>query len=168
MVVNGQYPPPANYFFRLASSALFGSPATYLRRWNGIWIDRVLYTREWRRIVKEMIEEWVFSAKIEVVIATGGVGLSVVTSSAPARALALISAAIALCNSAYSLVLAMQYRILGSHAADGAGFIQKNESSSTGLQSLALICSIPGALVIWTTFLLYSWGCMRMPEAVDS
>ncbi|KAG8719955.1 hypothetical protein FRC08_001556 [Ceratobasidium sp. 394] len=157
MVVNGQYPPRASRTFRLASLALFGSPSIYLGRWNGVWIDRVVYTREWRRIVKEMTEEWLLSAKMGGILAIADVGLIIAKPSTPAKLSVLLSALVALPNSAYSLILVMQYRKLGHHAADGAGFIQAHESSSTGLQDLALSCSIPGAMVIWSmVFLSFS------------
>jgi hypothetical protein len=58
MVVNGQYPPNISNSFRFWSVALFGVPMVYLDRWNAIWIDRVTYTREWRRFSVELSEEW--------------------------------------------------------------------------------------------------------------
>lgn len=59
MVVNGQYAPAPSAHFRRWSIILFGTPTLYLNRWNTIWVDRVTYTREWRKLVKEITEEWV-------------------------------------------------------------------------------------------------------------
>ncbi|QRV81683.1 transmembrane protein [Ceratobasidium sp. AG-Ba] len=156
MVVNAQHPPLEGTFFKSINFILFFAPSDYLRRWNNLWIDRVVYTREWRRFVKELTEEWTISLKMASsgILSVAGVGFSASAGSTLARTLALISTISAVINSAYSLVMITEYRGLGMHAADGAAFIQKHESSTAGLQSLAIKSSIPGAAVIWSSVLL--------------
>jgi hypothetical protein len=62
VVVSGQYAPRPTACFMLWSMILFGIPMTYLNRWNAIWVDRVTYTREWRKMTKEIVEEWLYGS----------------------------------------------------------------------------------------------------------
>jgi hypothetical protein len=39
---------------------MFGIPSLYLSRWNAIWVDRVTYTREWKKLTKETTEELLY------------------------------------------------------------------------------------------------------------
>ncbi|KAG8705889.1 hypothetical protein FRC11_008714, partial [Ceratobasidium sp. 423] len=61
IVVNGQKAPPETVAFTLWSLIMFSIPSIYLARWNAIWVDRVTYTREWRKLTREMMEEFLYA-----------------------------------------------------------------------------------------------------------
>ncbi|KAH7332896.1 hypothetical protein B0J17DRAFT_722070 [Rhizoctonia solani] len=60
VVVNGQKAPAETGAFVLWTIIMFSIPRIYLGRWNAIWVDRVTYTREWKKMVKEMSEEFTY------------------------------------------------------------------------------------------------------------
>ncbi|KAH7332897.1 hypothetical protein B0J17DRAFT_632168 [Rhizoctonia solani] len=60
VVVNGQKAPAETTAFVLWSTIMFSIPCMYLARWNAIWVDRVTYTREWKKLMKEMLEEFLY------------------------------------------------------------------------------------------------------------
>jgi hypothetical protein len=60
VIVNGQAAPSTTKAFMLWSIVMFNIPALYLARWNSIWVDRVTYTREWKKLTKEMSEEFIY------------------------------------------------------------------------------------------------------------
>ncbi|KAF8594937.1 hypothetical protein BDV93DRAFT_611647 [Ceratobasidium sp. AG-I] len=81
MVVSGQYPPRHTRAFELFSKALFGIPTLYLNRWNGIWVDRIAYTREWRRVIQEITQEWLYAVIYAGILIIANVGLLGMASS---------------------------------------------------------------------------------------
>ncbi|CAE6421072.1 unnamed protein product [Rhizoctonia solani] len=60
VVVNGQTAPPETPAFAIWSVLMFGIPSIYLARWNSIWVDRVTYTREWKKLTKDVTEEFIY------------------------------------------------------------------------------------------------------------
>ncbi|CAE6471724.1 unnamed protein product [Rhizoctonia solani] len=68
VVVNGQKAPAEAPTFVLWSIIMFSIPQMYLVRWNAIWVDRVTYTREWKKLMKEMLEEFLYGLIVSGVL----------------------------------------------------------------------------------------------------
>ncbi|KAF8748409.1 hypothetical protein RHS01_10882 [Rhizoctonia solani] len=162
VVVNGQKSPPETMVFMLWSILMFNIPSIYLARWNAIWVDRVTYTREWRKLTKDVMEELLYGLIASGVMILASVTLQGLTSSTAIRVLATVAMIFAITSGFYAASLFSKLRTLGGCAADAANYIQINEHINTGLQTMALEHSIPWALIVWSGAFLFVSGCGRL------
>ncbi|KAJ1302300.1 hypothetical protein OPQ81_001117 [Rhizoctonia solani] len=118
VVVNGQTAPPETVAFALWSLFMFSIPSIYLARWNAIWVDRVTYTREWKKLRKDMTEEFLYGLIASGAMIVAGITLLGTTSSNLVRALAAVSMISSLCGGCYAASLFSTLRTVGGCAAD--------------------------------------------------
>ncbi|CAE6480550.1 unnamed protein product, partial [Rhizoctonia solani] len=157
VVVNGQKAPAVTIAFMLWSFIMFSIPHIYLARWNAIWVDRVTYTREWKRLTKDMIEEYTYGL-VAVRIMRASISLLGLSTSFVVRTLAAVAMMSSICGGFYSASLFSKLRSFGGCAADAANFIQMNEHITTGLQGMALEHSVPWALIVWSALFVFISG----------
>ncbi|CAE6431043.1 unnamed protein product [Rhizoctonia solani] len=158
VLVNGQKAPPETIIFMILSFIMFSIPKMYLARWNAAWVDRVTYTREWKKLTKDMIEEYTYSLFGSGIMLIASILLWGLSSSLVVRVLASIAMMSSICGGFYSASLFSTLRSQGACAADAANFIQMNEHITTGLQGMALKHSVPWALIMWSGLCLFISG----------
>ncbi|KAF8750352.1 hypothetical protein RHS01_09492 [Rhizoctonia solani] len=166
VVVNGQKSPPETMVFMLWSILMFNIPSIYLARWNAIWVDRVTYTREWRKLTKDVMEELLYGLIASGVMILASVTLQGLTSSTAIRVLATVAMIFAITSGFYAASLFSKLRTLGGCAADAANYIQINEHINTGLQTMALEHSIPWALIVWSGAFLFVSGLWEIMKNI--
>ncbi|CAE6473759.1 unnamed protein product [Rhizoctonia solani] len=162
VVVNGQFAPSETTTFTFWSIVMFGIPRIYLARWNSIWVDRVTYTREWKKLTKDITEELIYGLIASGAMMIANTTLMGLTSSNIVRVLAAIGMMISLCGGYSAASLLSTLRVLGGCAADAANFIQMNEDVTSGLQGMALEHSIPWTLIVWSGLCLLSSGLWEL------
>ncbi|CAE6516848.1 unnamed protein product [Rhizoctonia solani] len=118
VVVNGQTAPVETATFVLWSMIMFNIPSIYLTRWNAIWVDRVTYTREWKKLTRDLTEEFLYGLIASGVIVIAGVVLLGLSTSGAVRTLAAAAMILALCGGYYAASLFSTLRTLGGCAAD--------------------------------------------------
>ncbi|KDN44029.1 hypothetical protein RSAG8_05761, partial [Rhizoctonia solani AG-8 WAC10335] len=141
---------------------MFSIPSIYLARWNSIWVDRVTYTREWKKLTKDMTQEFLHGLIASGAMTIASITLLGLTASTVVRTLAAVAMMASICGGLYSASLFSAFRTLGGCAADAANFIQMHENITTGLQSMALEHSVPWSLIIWSGICLFISGLWEL------
>jgi hypothetical protein len=62
MIVTGQHASVRSATYLQHSKLMFGWPVAQLDRLEHAWTDRVIYSHHWRRLLAQLIEEWIAAA----------------------------------------------------------------------------------------------------------
>ncbi|CUA73319.1 Cyclin-dependent kinase G1 [Arabidopsis thaliana] [Rhizoctonia solani] len=158
VVVNGHKAPAVTIAFILCSFIMLSIPHIYLARWNAIWVDRITYTQEWKKLTKDMIEEYTYGLVASGMMTIASISLLGLSTSFVVRTLAAVAVMSSICGGFYSASLFSKLRSFGGCAADAANLIQMNEHITTGLQGMALEHSVPWALIVWSALCVFISG----------
>lgn len=138
---------------RVMNVILFGSPDAQSRAIHRIWVDETIVQPRWKDFIDRLTTEWngytIFST-VMLAVDISFLAVPAVASQAPAIVLAYLSSLCALGSLVVSLILAGQVNdSRRGSAADVASFMVGMSRSMLGLESLALMLSLPFALLIW-------------------
>ncbi|KAH9027055.1 hypothetical protein EDB84DRAFT_1419842 [Lactarius hengduanensis] len=176
------------------SPALFLAPEGYLRELEKVWIDDVIFERDWRKFISGLLKEWeqlILSSTVVLSVNVGfltipGVIVSNINSNnitstselviftSPAQ----IASCMSMVASAGSVVIGLLLvrRNSAKQNEDLAGAVTLRQSTylfqSThrvfGLEPMAIVFSLPWALLMWsmvTFFVALSLFCFRTSNA---
>ncbi|KAG1815233.1 uncharacterized protein BJ212DRAFT_1481756 [Suillus subaureus] len=138
---------------RIMNVILFGSPDAQGKKIHRIWVDETIVQPRWKDFINRLTTEWngytIFST-VMLAVDISFLAVPAVATQTPAIVLAYLSSLCALGSLMVSLILAGQVNDnrRGS-AADVASFMVGMSESILGLESLALMLSLPFALLIW-------------------
>ncbi|CAE6463211.1 unnamed protein product [Rhizoctonia solani] len=149
MVVTGQRPPARTALYLQLSKYMFDCPATHLNRLEHAWTDRIIYSHHWKKLLRELIEEWVVAAIVAILVWIANIVLLTTTSSTVALLLLGVSIISTVYGAAKALLLIRKHRSLGQYAIHGSQYLQANEKYGTGLQDLSFEYSYPWACALW-------------------
>ncbi|KAG1908899.1 uncharacterized protein F5891DRAFT_32125 [Suillus fuscotomentosus] len=132
---------------------LFGSPVAQSRAIHRIWVDETIVQPRWKDFIDRMTTEWngytIFST-VMLAVDISFLAVPAIATQTAAIALTYLSCICALGSLVVSLVLAGQVNdSRRGSAADVASFMVGISQSMFGLESLALMLSLPFALLIW-------------------
>ncbi|KAG0696391.1 hypothetical protein DFH29DRAFT_1082912 [Suillus ampliporus] len=139
--------------FYVMNAILFGSPDAQNRAVHRIWVDDTMVQPRWENFINRLTNEWngytIFST-VMLAVDISFLAVPSVQNQTPAILLAYLSTLSAMGSLVVSLILAGQVNDnrRGS-AEDAASFMVKISHSMLGLESLALMLSLPFALLIW-------------------
>ncbi|KAH9050808.1 hypothetical protein EDB87DRAFT_1168343 [Lactarius vividus] len=152
------------------SPVLFLAPEGYLRELEKVWVDEVIIKVTWRNFISGLLKEWeqlILSSTVVLSVNVGflaipGVVIStlnnnitntnqVVIFTSPAQ----IASCMSIVASAGSIVIGL---LLIRHSgpkqnedpADASDYLYKNTHHIFGLERLAIIFSLPWALLMWS------------------
>ncbi|KAG1841630.1 hypothetical protein C8R48DRAFT_55612 [Suillus tomentosus] len=132
---------------------LFGSPVAQSKAIHRIWVDETIVQPRWKDFIDRMTTEWngytIFST-VMLAVDISFLAVPAMATQTAAIALTYLSCVCALGSLVVSLVLAGQVNdSRRGSAADVASFMVGISQSMFGLESLALMLSLPFALLIW-------------------
>ncbi|KAJ7505944.1 hypothetical protein B0H11DRAFT_1976753 [Mycena galericulata] len=148
--------------FIFLSPLLFNSPRTHLDNIHTMYSDGILNCMGWKHFIQQLRSEWQDTILFGTLILNANVGFLAISSGTiplkpPAQILSYISVFFGLGSVMTAMFLGRQYR----QENRDAGFTQIAapffaRRSIIGFQSLAMLYSLPYALMIWgmLTFLL--------------
>ncbi|OJA21324.1 hypothetical protein AZE42_03881 [Rhizopogon vesiculosus] len=142
-----------NFILRVMNLVLFGSPDAHSKAIHGIWVDQTIVHPRWKNFIDRLNSEWsgytIFST-VMLAVDISFLAVPIVQYQTAATLVAYLSTLCAMGSLVVSLVLAGQVNdTRRNKAADVASFMVQMTQSTLGLESLALMLSLPFALLIW-------------------
>ncbi|KAG2344560.1 hypothetical protein BDR05DRAFT_947258 [Suillus weaverae] len=142
-----------NILLRVMNIVLFGSPNAHHKALQKIWVDSTIVQPRWKNFINRLNSEWNGYTIFSTVMLAVDISFLAVPSVQSQTAAILVSYMSALCTMGslvVSLVLAGQVNDSRRDSAKSvASFMEGMSGSVLGLQSLALMLSLPYALLIW-------------------
>ncbi|KAG1775696.1 hypothetical protein EV702DRAFT_1007431 [Suillus placidus] len=157
-----------NVLLRVMNFVLFGSPNAHHKALQKIWVDSTIVQPRWKNFINRLNSEWNGYTIFSTVMLAVDISFLAVPSVQSQTAAILVSYMSALCTMGslvVSLVLAGQVNDSRRDSAKSvvsslfdclacilyvqASFMEGMSGSVLGLQSLALMLSLPYALLIW-------------------
>ncbi|KIK45677.1 hypothetical protein CY34DRAFT_801301 [Suillus luteus UH-Slu-Lm8-n1] len=150
---NDSIPRSKSIFFRVMNVILFGSPDAQSKALHKIWVDYTIVQRRWKNFINRLNSEWngytIFST-VMLAVDISFLAVPLLQNQTPAILVLYMSSLCALGSLVVSLVLAGQVNDSRRDSAEGvASFMAEMSRSMLGLESLALMLSLPYALLIW-------------------
>ncbi|KAG2338035.1 hypothetical protein BDR05DRAFT_969624 [Suillus weaverae] len=138
---------------RIMNVILFGSPDAQSKAIHRIWVDETIVQPRWKGFIDRLTTEWngytIFST-VMLAVDISFLAVPAVATQTPSIILAYLSSLCALGSLVVSLILAGQVNdSRRGSAAAVASFMVGMSRSMLGLESLALMLSLPFALLIW-------------------
>ncbi|KAJ4490178.1 hypothetical protein J3R30DRAFT_3360973 [Lentinula aciculospora] len=147
------------WWMRSLSPALFSAPDLYYRILSTLWVDSLVHEAAWADFVGKMNEEWQQVILFNTVLLNANVAFLAIqsvdnSSDSPGRSPAQIASFLSIVASFGSiilgLVLARKHRAKAKDTAeDAAKFLRSWERNRLGVASLAILYSVPYALLMW-------------------
>ncbi|KAG1776247.1 hypothetical protein EV702DRAFT_1230424 [Suillus placidus] len=139
--------------FRVMNVFLFGSFDAQSKAIRRIWVDETMVQPRWKNFIDRLTTEWggyTIYSTVMLAVDIGFLAVQSVQTQIAATLLAYLSILCVLGSLVVSLVLAGQVNDSRRRSAeDVATFMLGMSRSMLGLESLALMLSLPFALLIW-------------------
>ncbi|KAJ8582456.1 hypothetical protein M405DRAFT_564480 [Rhizopogon salebrosus TDB-379] len=138
--------------------ALFGSLQSHRKSIDRVWVDGTVVVTRWKNFIDSLNKEWsqftVFSTVMLAVdvsfLAVPGIDSNSVQSQSASQIIAYLSTLCAMGSLVVSLILGSQIPVPNHENSDSPEiFLSGMSKSLLGLDGLALIHSLPFALLIW-------------------
>ncbi|KAH9003494.1 hypothetical protein EDB86DRAFT_2367957 [Lactarius hatsudake] len=172
----------------LLSPALFLAPEGYLRELERVWIDDVVFERDWRNFISGLLKEWeqlILSSTVVLSVNVGflaipGVIVSNINSNITSTSQVVIFTSPAQIASCMSIVASAGSVVIGlllvrrnsaKQNEDPAGastYLFQITHRVFGLEPMAIVFSLPWALLMWsmvTFFVALSLFCFGTSNA---
>ncbi|KAJ7679397.1 hypothetical protein DFH06DRAFT_1465496 [Mycena polygramma] len=158
----GPTPRPTSSYFIFVSPLLFNSPINHFKNINTMYNDGILSCTEWKQFIQRLRLEWQETILFGTLILNANVGFLAISNGTlivdtSAQTLSCISVLFGFGSVMTGLILSRQYGEKFLHPCSSADLTQFFKRRSVGgLQSLAILYSLPSASMIWgmVTFLL--------------
>ncbi|KAL5522713.1 hypothetical protein ACEPAG_8731 [Sanghuangporus baumii] len=151
----------------LLSPVLFYAPEVHLVALEKVWVDNIIKVRHWRDFQRKIERDWEQFILYATVLVNANVAFLAIPSiisddqgpgllTSPAGVVSQISIIASLASIIIGLLLVRQMRIGTKDSCEGyLAFIESRNHPQLGLETLAILYSLPYALLIWgmTTFL---------------
>ncbi|KAH7914526.1 hypothetical protein BJ138DRAFT_1079243 [Hygrophoropsis aurantiaca] len=143
---------------RILSPLLFGAPDIHTKGLKTIWVDQLVNHIPWKKFIDSLNSEWqeftlyatvVLNANVAF-LAVPGVDLGTGGTQSPAQVASYISIVASVGAVILGLLLVRQNRTKGRESAEEAAlFMTKMTHSMFGTETLAILYSLPYALLMW-------------------
>ncbi|TDL22881.1 hypothetical protein BD410DRAFT_202988 [Rickenella mellea] len=157
--VQGQRKGDRSLLVTILSPLLFCAPDTHLNGLEKIWVDGIIKQMHWKLFVETLRSEWVeFTFFGTVLLAANVAFLSIPASGVneSGQIASLLSTASSIGGIMLGLLLVRQHRNKSKDTANNAAeYLSNRTHPKLGLETLAIMYSLPYALLMWAmvTFL---------------
>ncbi|KAK1231013.1 hypothetical protein PQX77_005874 [Marasmius sp. AFHP31] len=167
---------PQKYSWLLGclSPFMFSAPDTQLRELGKIWVDRCVHKAAWNKFISNMNSEWQELILFGTVLLNANVAFLAIqsvdeaTSSpkrSPAQVLSFLSVVSSIGSVIIGLMLTRKNKVKHKEGAtDAAIFLNSFEAERLGLETLAILYSVPYAFLMWGVVLFlaaFSFFCLN-------
>lgn len=162
-------PRPRSWLITILSPIFFWAPEIHLSELDKLWVDEIVYQVSWKRFIDKLQSEWqefivfatiLLNANVAFLAIPGVINQSDSNSSTSqtlAATVSYVSTTMSIGSIILGLLLVRQHRtrIRPDDPFEAAIFLQNRDHPKLGLEPLAIIYSIPYALLMWAmvTFL---------------
>ncbi|KAK7676771.1 hypothetical protein QCA50_020239 [Cerrena zonata] len=161
--VHGQRKYPRSSLIRTLAPLLFNAPMVHLRALEKIWVDRCMCHHPWAVFIEKLKSEWEEFILYGTVLLNANVAFLAVPgvnagdgTRTPAQVTSYISIVTSVGSILIGLLLVRQYRVRPRDTVEEAAtFLNKKTHATRGIEILAILYSLPYALLLWAmvTFL---------------
>ncbi|TDL18707.1 hypothetical protein BD410DRAFT_842581 [Rickenella mellea] len=153
--VTGQENGDRSLLVTILSPLLFCAPDTHLKGLERIWVDGIIKQIHWKLFVETLKNEWVEFILYGTVLLNANVAfLSIPSVNEAAQIASLLSTASSIGGIMLGLLLVRQHRNKSKDTANiAADYLSSRTHPKLGLETLAIMYSLPYALLIMVTFL---------------
>ncbi|KAF9262575.1 hypothetical protein L218DRAFT_903499 [Marasmius fiardii PR-910] len=168
------YVQPHSWLLGCLSPLMFSAPDTHCREINKIWVDRCIHKAAWNKFINNMNTEWQELILFGTVLLNANVAFlaiqsvdeaTMVLGRSPAQILSFLSVVSSIGSVIVGLMLARKNKVKHKEAAtEAAIFMNSFETGHLGLETLAILYSVPYALLMWgVIFFLaaFSYYCLN-------
>ncbi|KAJ3491300.1 hypothetical protein NLI96_g800 [Meripilus lineatus] len=170
--VHDQNPKRRSSLVTILAPSLFNAPFVHLRMLEKIWIDETMCIQPWEQFIEKLKEEWQEFVLFATVLLNANVAFLAIPSVDPgnnSRTPAQVASYISIATSTGSIIVALllirQYRVKPRETVEEAAkFLLSKTHTTRGMETLAIVYSLPYALLMWgtLTFLLaFSLECFK-------
>ncbi|KIM46848.1 hypothetical protein M413DRAFT_63346, partial [Hebeloma cylindrosporum] len=160
--VHGDAINPRTWLIKSISVFLFFAPEVHLSMLQRMWVDGILHKSVWENAFQKMNDEWVEITFLATVILTATISfLNISNITDDKNSLPYISSCISIAATIGSIILGLllkrQHQTKFRDTADDIErILMRWNHPSLGLETLAILYSLPYALVMWGyVFVLY-------------
>ncbi|KAI0631094.1 hypothetical protein C8Q77DRAFT_1062481 [Trametes polyzona] len=168
---------PRTALITLLSPLFWNAPEVHLRGLEKIWVDGIITIQPWSGFIGRLLNEWQEFILYSTVLLNANVAFLAIPSVDDGTghlSAAQISSNLSIVTSVGSillgLILVRQHRVKSKDTAQEAlWYLNSRTHPTLGLETLAIIYSLPYALLMWAmvTFLLaFSLECFETPDKV--
>uniref|UniRef100_A0A0W0GDU7 WW domain-containing protein n=1 Tax=Moniliophthora roreri TaxID=221103 RepID=A0A0W0GDU7_MONRR len=165
------YRPPRSLLIRILSPIMFSAPDTHCRALDKLWVDRFIHATSWNKFIANMNTEWQELILFGTVLLNANVAFLAIQSvdedtaspnRSPAQIASYLSVVASIGSVIIGLMLARKNKVKSKEAADDAAiFLNSFMTERLGLETLAILYSVPYALLIVILFLAgFSFMCL--------
>ncbi|KAK7026841.1 hypothetical protein VNI00_015383 [Paramarasmius palmivorus] len=166
---------PASYnaprtFMHILSPLMLNSPNTHYHTLGKLWVDGILHASSWNEFISDMTIEWQQSILLGTVLLNANVAFLAIQSvdegtANPDRSPAQIASYLSIVASIGSVIigLIMTRRNKGDLKQASALLLHSFPKNKQGLEALAILYSLPNALLMWGVILFlvaFSIACL--------
>ncbi|KAL0061131.1 hypothetical protein AAF712_012051 [Marasmius tenuissimus] len=149
-------PQPHSWLLGCLSPVMFSAPDTHLRELGKIWVDRCIHKAAWNKFISNMNSEWQELILFGTVLLNANVAFLAIQSVDEAT----YEPASVAC-SGVELPNKIKHK---EGASDAAIFLNSFEGERLGLETLAILYSMPYAFLMWGVLLFlaaFSFFCLN-------
>ncbi|KAF8982243.1 hypothetical protein BDQ17DRAFT_827858 [Cyathus striatus] len=166
-----------SWIMKISSALLFSAPDIHLRNLEKIWVDHLMYEHIWKQSTQKLINEWQEFTLFSTVLLNANVAFLAIQTidqdNHPYRSPGQVSSYLSMISSIGSIILSLLLVRLNrtkekDNARDAWAFLSSREHPKYGLEILAIVYSLPYALLMWGVvgFLAaIAWMCMADADA---
>ncbi|KAH6917955.1 hypothetical protein BKA70DRAFT_5106 [Coprinopsis sp. MPI-PUGE-AT-0042] len=161
-----------SWFLRLISLFMFLGPTIHAQRLKKLTLDSIVSKREWSKLRERLVEEWREGILYATVILTANVAFLTIQSvdeagvklghRTHAQRACDFSIVTSMGTIMWGLVLGREYRETMS-----TKFIANRSASRAGIELLAIIYSLPNALLMWSMLSFFIAFCITWYSSGD-
>lgn len=148
-----------SWLLAVLSPLLFNGPRFHLKTLDEIWVDHIINYQCWARLIRRLQDEWQLISITSTVMVTVNVGFLAIQSvdragdtRSTAQLTGYLSAVLSIASIIAGLILSRQHRALKQNEATIAqAYLWSKHSERWGLEVLAIMYSLPYALLMWAT-----------------
>ncbi|PCH35237.1 hypothetical protein WOLCODRAFT_125636 [Wolfiporia cocos MD-104 SS10] len=152
------------------SPLLFNAPEVHLIALEKIWVDDIITIIPWSQFMDRLQTDWQEYVLFATVMLNANISFMTINdvdpgtgSRTPAQIASLVSTIASIGSTFVGLLLVRQYRLKPKDTAQEAvTFLNSRKHPTLGLETLAIVYSLPYALLIWgmVTFLIaFAFEC---------
>ncbi|TFY63078.1 hypothetical protein EVJ58_g3460 [Rhodofomes roseus] len=139
------------------AALLFKYPLVHLHAIEKVWIDGVIHEITWTRFVTDLRKEWreaIIASAVLLLANLSFLRIAVDTEASqhrtPAQTTSLVSMIACVSSVVLGMQLIRQYRVKPRKTAlDAVTYLQSQEHPRLGMETLAIVYSLPYALCMW-------------------
>jgi len=159
--------PRRSMFIAILSFCLLWAPYDYAKELDGIWVDKVINRVLWKEFIAKLSNDWSSLALYATVVLNANVAFLALGGDTVAKSFSFVSTATSVGVVVLGLILVRQNRRKDQDSAEQASvFLGKMSHPVFGTEVLAVIYSLPYALLMWSMiFFVIAFACMIFGSA---